>query len=107
MNRKEILANMPVLQAFADGKTIQYRARCVGATWYDIKEDAIFDFARFEYQIKPEPKRFWILRRGDGSAVGDLRMSAEDADTAFKKYTENFGRIWGPYSVEEYVQVIK
>ena len=46
---------LPVLQAFADGKTIE--SRCIKgdkSLWYD-DEDPSFD-NDFEYRIKPEPK---------------------------------------------------
>ena len=55
MTRKEVKEMLPVLQAFADGKTIE--SRCIKgdkSLWYD-DEDPSFD-NDFEYRIKPEPK---------------------------------------------------
>ena len=55
MTREEVKEMLPVLQAFAEGKTIE--SRCIkGDTslWYD-DEDPSFD-NDFEYRIKPEPK---------------------------------------------------
>ena len=46
---------LPILQAFADGKTIE--SRCIKgdkSLWYD-DEDLSFD-NDFEYRLKPEPK---------------------------------------------------
>lgn len=53
MNRNQAKALLPIIQEFAEGKTIQ--SRCVkGDTslWYD-DEDPSFD-DDFEYRIKPE-----------------------------------------------------
>lgn len=55
MNRNQAKALLPIIQEYAEGKTIQ--SRCVkGDTslWYD-DEDPSFD-DDFEYKIKPEPK---------------------------------------------------
>lgn len=55
MTREEIKEMLPVLQAFAEGKTIE--SRCIKgdkSLWYD-DEDPIFD-NDLEYRIKPEQK---------------------------------------------------
>lgn len=55
MTREEAKKMLPILVAFAEGKTIQ--SRCIkGDTslWYD-DEDPSFD-DDFEYRVKPEPK---------------------------------------------------
>ena len=55
MTREEVKEMLPVLQAFAEGKTIE--SRCIKgdkSLWYD-DEDPIFD-NDFEYRIKPEQK---------------------------------------------------
>ena len=55
MTREEVKEMLPVLQAFAEGKTIE--SRCIKgdkSLWYD-DEDLSFD-NDFEYRIKPEPK---------------------------------------------------
>ena len=55
MTKEEVKKLLPVLQAFADGKTIE--SRCIKgdkSLWYD-DEDPSFD-DDFEYRIKPEPK---------------------------------------------------
>ena len=55
MTKEEAKEFYPVLQAFADGKTIE--SRCIKgdkSLWYD-DEDPIFD-NDLEYRIKPEPK---------------------------------------------------
>ena len=55
MTREQVKEMFPVLQAFAEGKTIE--SRCIKgdkSLWYD-DEDPSFD-NDFEYRIKPEPK---------------------------------------------------
>ena len=55
MTREEVKEMLPVLQAFAEGKTIE--SRCIKgdkSLWYD-DEDPSFD-DDFEYRIKTEPK---------------------------------------------------
>ena len=55
MTREEVKEMLPVLQAYADGKTIE--SRCIKgdkSLWYD-DEDPIFD-DDLEYRIKSEPK---------------------------------------------------
>ena len=54
MNRKEAKELMPIIQAFAEGKSIE--SRCIKGDkplWYD-DEDPSFD-DDLEYRIKPEP----------------------------------------------------
>ena len=54
MTREEVKEMLTVLQAFADGKTIE--SRCIKgdkSLWYD-DEDPSFD-DDLEYRIKPEP----------------------------------------------------
>ena len=55
MTREQVKEMLPVLQAYADGKTIE--SRCIKgdkSLWYD-DEDPSFD-NDFEYRLKPEPK---------------------------------------------------
>ena len=55
MNRKEAKELMHIIQAFAEGKSIE--SRCIKgdkSLWYD-DEDPSFD-NDLEYRIKPEPK---------------------------------------------------
>lgn len=50
-NAKELL---PIIQAFVEGKTIEFRES--GCTLWTESVSPIFNFAIFEYRIKPEPK---------------------------------------------------
>ena len=57
MTREEIKKMLPILQAFADGKTIESRyIKSDKSLWYN-DEDLSFD-NDLEYRIKPEPKYY-------------------------------------------------
>ena len=51
MTREEIKDLLPIMQAYAEGKTIQYR---VNKEWEDIDNPSFNDLPS-EYRIKPEP----------------------------------------------------
>ena len=46
---------LPIMQAFAEGKTLQYRVNKENNEWKDI-DNPTFNDAPSEYRIKPEPK---------------------------------------------------
>ena len=51
-----------VLQAAKEGKTIQYGARRNRGTdknWGDAS-NPIWDWATYDYRVKPEPRRIWV-----------------------------------------------
>lgn len=54
MNRERAKELLPIIQAFVEGKTIEFRER--GCTLWTESVSPIFNFAIFEYRIKPEPK---------------------------------------------------
>ena len=56
MTREEAKEMMPIIQAFAEGKDIQYRT-CPDK-WVDIEENERVNFTSSpsDYRIKPEPK---------------------------------------------------
>lgn len=54
MNREQAKELLPIIQAFVEGKTIEFRER--GCTLWAESISPIFNFAIFEYRIKPEPK---------------------------------------------------
>ena len=54
MTRKDAKELLPIIQAFAEGKTIQFRTN--NRSWVDLLDNDIEINALFEYRIKPEPK---------------------------------------------------
>jgi len=57
MNRTRCKELLPIIQAFAEGKTIQFR-NSKDSKWADV-EDASW-FSGTEYRIKPEPMEIWV-----------------------------------------------
>lgn len=55
MNRKEAKELMPIIQAFSEGKTIQYYDSLIDiADWEDC-ENPNFENLTYKFRIKPEP----------------------------------------------------
>ncbi len=55
MTREETKELLPIMQAYAEGKPIQYRA-IDGGYWYDLEGGRDVDWDANEYRIKPVPK---------------------------------------------------
>ena len=61
MTRKQAKELLPIIQAFAEGKTIQYYYKSENPHWIDIEPNEVnqnVDFSNntSRYRIKPEPK---------------------------------------------------
>lgn len=57
MNRAEIKYLLPILQAFAEGKTLQIR-KLDEETWYDTTNDNLnFNLEHYAYRVKSSPKQ--------------------------------------------------
>lgn len=54
MNRKQANELLPIIQAFAEGKTVQYRTNNI-YDWVSTNAPS-FNPCLWEYRIKPEPK---------------------------------------------------
>lgn len=54
MNRDQAKALLPIIQAFAEGKEIQFRFD--GGNWSPCDKDISFQYNASNYRIKPEPK---------------------------------------------------
>ena len=54
MTREEAKELLPIIQAFTEGKTIQFRTN--NRSWVDLLDNDIEINALFEYRIKPEQK---------------------------------------------------
>lgn len=62
MNRQQAKVLLPIIQAFAEGKTIEFRIKdgkepngLRGWEWEEV-DIPTFDTYRYEYRIKPKPK---------------------------------------------------
>ena len=56
MNGKEAAELLPIIQAFAKGKDIEYRTKGFNENWKKVTQIPELSFKSFEYRIKPEPK---------------------------------------------------
>ena len=54
MTREEAKELLPIIQAFAEGKIIQFR--CKTGEWLNILNEFDFTLSPDDYRIKPEPK---------------------------------------------------
>lgn len=68
MNREQTKKLLPVIQAYTEGKQVQYK-RDTNDSWDDIESPNWHITG--EYRIKPEPQKFWVLfnRRGEPVSV--------------------------------------
>jgi hypothetical protein len=57
MNKDNAKQFLPLIQALAEGKTIQW---LVGKTWHDL-DTVGWDQDPTKYRIKPEKKRGWLV----------------------------------------------
>ena len=55
MTREEIKELLPIMQAWAEGKAIQFRTKGT-VEWVDYHEDDLRLSSLYHYRIKPEPK---------------------------------------------------
>ena len=56
MNRKEAAELSPIIQAYAEGRDIEYRTKGFNENWKKVTQIPELSFKSFEYRIKPEPK---------------------------------------------------
>ena len=54
MTREETKELLPIMQAFAEGKTIQFKTK--DRPWFDLLDNNLEMREVFKYRIKPEPK---------------------------------------------------
>lgn len=64
MTREQARELIPVIQAFADGKTIQTRNG--DSEWFDCQ----FLCNTSPWRVKPEPQELWLVKKDDGPWQG-------------------------------------
>lgn len=55
MTREEAKELLPIIKAFSEGKTIEYRSNRMVENWKEAKVIPELSFNSFEYRIKPYP----------------------------------------------------
>ena len=109
MNRETALKQLAIMQAWADGKTIQYRlvgtAELSDAPFKDFSRDAmdsapaVFNVEIFAWRIKPEPRIVYALMDAQGNLGSGLYNEA-NATSAVRA-----GNQW--VSMAKFIEVIE
>lgn len=93
MNREETKEAIKVMQAYAEGKEIEYRT---GNVWCLCRNPS-WSFGDIYYRIKPEPKVIWVNEYEDGTgsaytsrdqAVNESENFSEQPERTAVKYVE-------------------
>lgn len=56
MTREEAKVLLPIIQAFAEGKEIEFRSKGFDKEWKKVNEIPGLSYSSFDYRVKPEPK---------------------------------------------------
>jgi len=74
MNRQQAAELAPIMQAFADGKEVQYVSTAKNK-WADAHNPSFVTSVK--YRIKPEPREFWICFDKGGSPIDSSALNYE------------------------------
>lgn len=102
MNRERMKELLPVMKAYAEGKTVEYRiiSSPAGARWATTSNPAWAE--GFDYRVKKEPRTVWVLFNKNG-----YRMTVREdealarSDKAEHEITFKGG---APYSLVKFVE---
>lgn len=78
MTRERAKELLPVIKAWAEGRTIQRRSP--GYSWADINTAYVavdFDTPNMEWRIKPEPREWWLTAVCDHYKCWETKQEAE------------------------------
>ena len=70
MTRERAKELLPVIQAFADGKTIQAKWDDRKDTWDDQINPDFADYPSLKYRVKPEPREWYLKIAGESEITG-------------------------------------
>lgn len=79
MTREEAKELLPIIQAFAEGKEIEFRSKGFDEEWRKVNEIPGLSYSSFDYRIKPEP-RCRPFKDGRRVLAGDAETSAVRMD---------------------------
>lgn len=82
MNKDNAKDYLPLVQALAEGKTIQCGSKEYGWTDIEDHEDCTFPHAASAYRIKPDTREIWVNHYADGRRSSHLTIKDAD-DSAF------------------------
>ena len=98
MNKDNAKGYLPLVQALADGKVIQFRCT-ENHPWQDGK-DVDFSLPRSYYRIKPEPRVLYVLLGHVGTRWGSSFNESEAKEWA-KRHCGHDGK------VRKFVEVVE
>ena len=62
VNKVETEQAIAVMQAWMDGKPIQYNTYSTGKNWIDLPAEApVWNWQNYTYRIKPEPTKVYVV----------------------------------------------
>lgn len=87
MTRDEAKQLLPIIQAYAEGKKIEYRIFEGGQpVWHDYDEHC-FTSSPDRYRIKPEPIECWaVVKDGGVLYIRERQKDAKDVASACKDF---------------------
>ena len=110
MNREEakkLLSNLPIVQAFAEGKDVQIRIANTRDKWENISEPNFY-VAGCEYRVKPSPALLYAVCRKNGTAVHryENEQTAKDQLDMFNTDPSILCSEHRPYFIRAYREVL-
>ena len=82
MNREETIEAIKVMQAFVDGKTVQYKSSNSG---WKSAGTPVWNFIEYSYRVKPEPIELWIPSYTDICNGFDSYQTKEQCDNEYRQ----------------------
>lgn len=82
MNASNAKDYLPLVQALAEGKVIQYKYQKSDKSyaWMDLESNVGFGMPADCYRIKQEPREIWVNEYPDGSIGAGSYKSKRDAE---------------------------
>jgi len=77
MNRERAKELLPVIQAYAEGKTVQAKYKNREDDWDDQSSPSFYSEGSLEYRIKPEPEVIYVNRFGRNYFAFDTKESCD------------------------------
>jgi hypothetical protein len=89
MNKHNAKDYLPLVQALAEGKTVQAREHHGSSCWVDVS-NPFFDVPACDYRIKPEPVKRWYRVALMKSAKTSWAVSVESEEeiAAVERYQQ-------------------
>jgi hypothetical protein len=74
MTRGEAKQLLPIIEAYANGETIQI---LTSLKWEDLKDAISFNYPVSHYRIKPKPLEYWALVDRDSNVILHIHPDAD------------------------------